>query len=417
MKARILLLAVAASAMTLTANAQEVATSQNKPGMYTTFARDKASDHWFIDVQGGIGVSLFGYNRDQKSFGDRLNITPTLAIGKWHEPYFGTRVQFMAWEMKGFNNRYVKPGDLKSELESIENKSNYVFGHFDFMFDLCNYFGVYRPNKVFHVIPFVGVGAGYKFAAKYYGEKVDFNEETVANFAKDGWENPEDVVKSHEARFTPAINAGLMLKFKLSKVIDINLEAQTVVSRAEFFGTKARQRKADITSYATAGLTFNLGKSDWEGIVPMDYNLIKDLNSTLSALRAENEELSKRPASCPECPEVVETEVSKTVVSNVVYFKINSAKIRKNQEINIFNTAQYAKDNNQKITIVGYADKNTGTAAYNMKLSERRAKAVAKMLTDKFGVSPENINIEWKGSDEQVYAENAWNRIVIMNAE
>ena len=51
-----------------------------------------------------------------------------------------------------------------------------------------------------------------------------------------------------------------------------------------------------------------------------------------------------------------------------------------------------------------------------MGLSEKRARAVAKELIDKYGVSSDQITIEWKGSDEQPYDENNWNRVVIMRA-
>ena len=45
------------------------------------------------------------------------------------------------------------------------------------------------------------------------------------------------------------------------------------------------------------------------------------------------------------------------------------------------------------------------------------AKAVAKELIEKYGISSDQITIEWKGSDEQPYGENNWNRVVIMRAE
>ena len=51
-----------------------------------------------------------------------------------------------------------------------------------------------------------------------------------------------------------------------------------------------------------------------------------------------------------------------------------------------------------------------------MGLSEKRAKAVAKELIEKYGVNSNQISIEWRGSDEQPYSENNWNRVVIMSA-
>ena len=165
----------------------------------------------------------------------------------------------------------------------------------------------------------------------------------------------------------------------------------------------------------SAGLTFKLGKTDFEVLEPMDYALLNDLNGQINKLRAENDELSKRPVSCPECAPAV-TEVVNNYVDNVVYFRLNSSKIDKNQQINIFNTAQFVKENNAPIKVIGYADKKTGTSSYNMGLSEKRARAVAKELIEKYGVSSDQITIEWKGSDEQPYGENNWNRVVIMRA-
>ena len=52
-----------------------------------------------------------------------------------------------------------------------------------------------------------------------------------------------------------------------------------------------------------------------------------------------------------------------------------------------------------------------------MQLSEKRAKAVAKELIDKYGISSSQITVEWKGCEEQPYSENSWNRVVIMRAE
>ena len=51
-----------------------------------------------------------------------------------------------------------------SKLNSALRNDNYfVGGHYDFMFDVVNFFSTYNPNRVFHIIPYVGVGYEYKF--------------------------------------------------------------------------------------------------------------------------------------------------------------------------------------------------------------------------------------------------------------
>ena len=63
--------------------------------------------------------------------------------------------------------------------------------------------------------------------------------------------------------------------------------------------------------------------------------------------------------------------------------------------------------------IEGYADKDTGTAEYNQKLSERRAQAVKDALTKDYGIDAARLTEKSYGSSSQPYPENDWNRIVI----
>ncbi len=98
----------------------------------------------------------------------------------------------------------------------------------------------------------------------------------------------------------------------------------------------------------------------------------------------------------------------------MVFFRINSSKIDRGQQVSVYNTAEYMKGNpNAKVNIVAYADKQTGTPEYNFALSEKRARAVADALINDYGISSSRISLDWKGDTEQPYAENAWNRVAI----
>ena len=48
-----------------------------------------------------------------------------------------------------------------------------------------------------------------------------------------------------------------------------------------------------------------------------------------------------------------------------------------------------------------------------MKLSERRAQAVADILVGDYGIDSSRLVLEAAGSNTQVYDTNDWNRIVI----
>ena len=107
---------------------------------------------------------------------------------------------------------------------------------------------------------------------------------------------------------------------------------------------------------------------------------------------------------------MIETEMPLATVR----FTLNSAKISNEQMVNVYNIAQWLDATpDATITICGYADDQTGSPEYNMKLSERRAKAVCDALVNHYGVDASRLTVKAYGSDTQPYETNNWNRIVI----
>ncbi|WP_102408992.1 OmpA family protein [Parabacteroides bouchesdurhonensis] len=379
MKTKILLLALL-SGFVFSVSAQEFQPQigfSTEKGYKTNFKKNKAGDNWFISIAGGASI-LLGDQNNKADFGNRLNFAPQFSFGKWFNPYLAFRTQLNGGILHGF------VGDDAQLMQ--HNK--YMAAHVDLLWDVTNFWAPYRESKVFRLIPWVGLGYAQRFKTT-----------EAAEFARSE---------------SPSLNAGILMAFRVSKRVDINVEAQGSLLN-EQFNRVSMGHLSDGIAQLSAGLTFKLGKTDFEVLQPMDYALLNDLNNQVNSLRAANDELSKRPVSCPECEEVV-TEVVNNYVDNVVYFRLNSSKIDKNQQISIYNTAEFMKNNNTPIKVVGYADKKTGTSNYNMGLSEKRAKAVAKELIEKYGISSDQITIEWKGSDVQPYGENNWNRVVIMSA-
>ncbi len=381
MKTKFLTLALL-SCFVLSVSAQQAQPQigfSTETGAKTNFKKNRGGDNWFISIA-GAGTMLFGDDNSKQDFMDRLTATPQLSIGKWFNPYFAMRVQGTGGALHGY---------VESTPTMFLQHNYFAGGHLDFMWDITNYWAPYRESRVFRFIPWIGLG---------YSQR---------------WSKDEQNIPRTES---PTLNAGILMSFRLGKRVDLNLEAQGMLLNEEY--NRIRQDKlSDGIVQVSAGLTFKLGRTDFEVIEPMDYALLNDLNSQINSLRAENEELSRRPRSCPDCPEVVPTTIVNNFAENVVYFRINSSRIDRNQEINIFNTAEFVKENNVPIKVVGYADRDTGTSSYNMGLSERRAKAVAKELIEKYGINSNQITIEWRGSDEQPYSVNNWNRVVIMTAE
>lgn len=380
MKVKAILLALL-SGFVFSAAAQEyqpqVGFSTEK-GYKTNFKKNKAGDNWFISIAGGASM-LFGDENGNANFGDCLNFAPQFSFGKWFNPYLGFRTQLNGGVIHGFEGRNAE----------VMQHNKYMAAHIDFLWDVTNFWAPYNEKKVFRLIPWVGLGYAQRF------------------------KTTESVERSRTE--SPTLNAGILTAFRLSNRVDLNVELQGSLLN-EQFNRVSMHHLCDGLVQLSAGLTFKLGKTNFEVLEPMDYDLLNDLNGQINRLRAENDELSKRPVSCPECKETVE-EIVNNVVDNVVFFRLNSSKIDKNQQINIYNTAEFIKANNTPIKVIGFADKKTGKADYNMQLSEKRAKAVAKELIDKYGISSSQITVEWKGCEEQPYSENSWNRVVIMRAE
>ena len=388
MKTKVLVLALLSSFAISTAFAQEFKPQvgfSNEAGYKTNFKKNKAGDNWFISIAGGVSTLYGDYNSDAK-FTNRLNFAPQFSLGKWFNPYLAFRLQFNGGSVHGFEKN-----------ATFMEHNRYVAAHADLLWDVTNFWAPYNENKVFRLIPWVGFGYAQRF--------------------KNPDENVSPILNSVAIRTeSPTLNAGILTAFRLSKRVDLNIEYLGSLLN-EQFNRIFYHHLSDGLTQLSAGFTFKLGKTDFEVLQPMDYNLLNDLNNQINSLRAQNNELSKRPESCPECKQV---EAAPAVVNNyaenVVFFRLNSSKIDKNQQINVYNTAEFVKHNNVPVKVIGYADKKTGKAGYNMKLSEKRAKAVAKELQAKYGIPSDQITVEWKGCEEQPYSINNWNRVVIMTS-
>lgn len=370
-------MALAALVGTTALNAQD-----NTPAHKVVFEKGGFKHHWFVEL-GNSASLVSGRSNRYAPWGDRVSfINPSLAVGKWFNPYFGSRVQVIGGQL--FDN-------MKVNGKWTQGENKYAIAHLDFMFDVVNYFSPYKEDRFFHLIPFVGGGAGYRW---------DGNR--LNRSATNDW--------------SPSVHAGLQLKFRLSKRVDLNIEGQAIAQDFRLGSLIIDDRSEWRGAIATLGasLTVHLGKKEFTPVTPEDPALLADLNGKLNALRAENAELRKRPTHCPD---PVVPQVEGVAVGNVVYFRLDSDKVDANQLINIRNIAEYAKNNTETLTLVGYADRQTGTPDYNYKLSERRAKAVKKILVERYGISEDRIKISWEGDRVQPYNTNEWNRIVIMSAE
>ena len=82
-----------------------------------------------------------------------------------------------------------------------------------------------------------------------------------------------------------------------------------------------------------------------------------------------------------------------------VYFRFNRSSLTPDAEAVVRAAADYATGNHSaKVAVVGHTD-TSGSAAYNIKLSQRRANATAKALVDD-GVDKSVLDVSWKGETD-----------------
>lgn len=377
---------------TLSLSAQNAVGYSQEAGRKTAF--EPNSGNWFIGA-GASATMYFGFQDQHASFFDRMTVNPNFFVGKWFNPYMGARLALQGGKVHTFQ------GESAEKMYSM----THLNAHVDFMFNVTNYFLNYDEKRFYNFIPTIGMGYERRDAHGAFFKGRGFNG--------------------------PTLNASLLNTFRISDRLSAYVEVGGYIVESRFDKAKAYEPWTEKTSHwngianATAGIVLKVGKVGFSPAAEVDQTQINSLNDQINALKAENAKLSQRPESCPptvKCPEVSTptTTVQKTeaYIPNVVFFTIGSAAIQTNQEVGIYNTAEYLKANpNAKVKIVGYADKDTGTASYNLKLSEKRAKAVADQLSKKYGISSSRISTEWKGSSEQPYKENAWNRVAIFFAD
>ncbi|MDR0824566.1 MAG: OmpA family protein [Prevotella sp.] len=395
MKKVSLLLVLVFAAMTTFAQTSGYSTRE---GRNTTFVRNGFWDNWFIGVGAGANVYFGDHDKDAK-FLSRPTVAPQFQIGKWYNPYFGGRAKVTGGSLHNFG---------PNAQQMMHNK--YLGFEFDLLWNVSDYLLKYNSKRVYSFIPYIGLGGmwgwDYKNAA--------------------GIMYPTNYLEKHPgaSQQTMTLNAGIINNFRLSERVSFAVEVSGAMVKEDFDKQMGGDWSYDILANASASLIFKIGKkTDFSEAVLLDQGLIDDLNSQINKLRQENETLRNRtcpPAETKVVEKIVEKQVAAAApfVSNVVFFRIGSAVIDKNQEVSIYNTAKYLQDNpNKNVKIVGYADKKTGSASVNQKISEKRAKNVADVLIKKYNINSNRVKVEWKGDTEQPYAENAWNRVAIFFAE
>ena len=371
-------------------------------------------NNWFIQLGAGInqpfverGLGEHPHNIkaiDRK----RMTVAYNFGFGRWMSPYLGFRINAIGGALHWDNPvEFQQVGDGFKGINGW-TRAKHVNVNFELMWDMFNSLGGINANRVFSIVPFVGFGGDYTWRI----------HDSEGKFAPASFHNGYGDKGVKDESWTLPVTAGIQFRFRLCKYVDFFAEA-----RATFYGDNwnlcSYGDPIESNVQAIGGFNINFGGRGWNTFNECDYvSQIANLNNQVNTLRGQLLECGQALAACEAqlpCPEpVVQKDCVNAPLMTTVRFTINSAKIMPTEEVNVYNMAEWLKANpNEKVTIVGYADRDTGTAEYNMALSERRANAVADELVNTYGIARDRLNITYDGSNVQPYSTNDWNRIVI----
>ena len=350
MKKMMISLAIAAIAMFSTANAQETVSEVVVPTKKNSVVTNSFGSNWFLGVNGGVNLYNGVVTNGESPF-DHLSPALNVYVGKWHTPGFGWRVAYQGLNVKTFEN--------------VDHAAFMNF-HFDAMFNLSNLFCGYREDRIWNVIPYVGVG---------WAGRNEMNHEDL-----DG--------------LTGSITAnyGLINKFRVSKHWDINLELAGTFLRNGFSGMSGTSGH-DMMWSANIGVAYKFNKVGWEDAVDVPalqaiYTAALDeLMSDLNNAQAENNKLKKDYNALKndynklnDAYNQLKNKPNFLDVKESIFFAFGSSKIAsKKEKLNIEAYAKAAAEAGVKLRVVGFTDV-IGTEEYNKGLAADRANAVAEVL-------------------------------------
>lgn len=345
------------------------------------FETNRFWDNWEVAVAGGIS-SLSIANRDgvkaPGKFFDRVGWNANVALTKWIVPTLGMRLQVDGGEFRNYSfNKALYGGDIF--------KTPYLYVHGDILVNMSNWIGGYNPNRLYSAVSYMGFGY------------------TAMSWTKGS-------VGSYNGEY--AFTAGLLNKFRVSRAWDIELDLRSWLFAEASLPREIRGGgRYAVAMTATVGIAYRFGQRDWSpaypqvevdgyvaAIMALEDDLVIAENRLVAAgkeiatLNSKNRELQGEVARCH--AEVAEAE--EIASECAVFFTIGEATLTDYARATLESYVEQMRDGNTLITITGYADSETGSAARNEELSKMRAETVEAYLIAA-GIPATRITTTWVG--------------------
>ena len=344
--------------------------------------------HWYVQAQVGGQYTL-----GEISFDKFLSPNAQLGVGYNFNKVVGARLSLNAWQSKA---------GQKVQNTTYKWKWNYVAPMVDATFNLSNLFCGFDPIRVVDFGVFGGIGANIAWGNDEAADaqKAILANKTVSNATSVGVHAPlEYLWDGSKAHFAARLGANVDFRVSEKVKIGVELSANTLSDR---FNSK-KAGNPDWYFNALVGAKIALGKTYTTKVVPAPKPVEKII-----------ERIIEKPVVAPVKEEVKEVAED---FRRDIFFTIGNSTIAKSQRNKISEIVTYMQENpDAKITLTGYADKGTGSAAINDKIAARRAQTVYNTLAAK-GVAKNRMIKKSMGSRVQPFEKNAMNRVTICIAK
>lgn len=361
--------------------------------------KDELYPHWFVGAQVGAQTTFTNYDATKL-------ITPQFGVqvGRWMAPEFGVRLNVRGFQQKGG----IAEGQYGLDKQTYKFKA--LTGDIDFLFNMSNIIFPNRASQKWNWDLLAGFGANYAWDFDDFNGKVQ------------NWKNPyyhEQVCGTKHSTFNGRL--GTIFEYNVSRNLALNLEVDADYKN-DLFNLKNND-KCDWQASALIGLTFRLGTKKHVAPVATPVaptNNYNQAEAEAAAKKAEAEALARAEAAKKAAETAKKAEAPKPVVKadplkETVFFKINVSDPANDPVLD--KVVEWCnKYPGKKITVSGYADKGTGTAQINKRISEKRASRVVDALKNK-GVSADRISVSSFGDTVQPYEVNNDNRCTIIIGE
>jgi outer membrane protein OmpA-like peptidoglycan-associated protein len=338
--------------------------------------------HWYVGGQIGAAADV-----GETTLGNLVSPAIQLTGGyRWSE-ILGVRATLSGLWAK---NRYAYP--------KATYKWNFIQPSVDLEADVTNLIGGWDGNRPFAVRAFAGLGLAYSFG-NGDAEKADERFNEYYQKLNNGEWNYVIVGTEFQklwtgGRWNPVVRAGVSGEYKLTEDLALTLEVNGNMLPDHFNSKRGKNDNRDWHFNALVGVRLNLGPS--RGRTEAVYREIPVVVP---------EEKPKKDPRFQDDDAIAMTEN--------VQFELNKSIIRESEHEKIIRVARYLINHPQShVELTGFADKLTGNATINQRLSVERAQAVAQFLVNR-GISRDRISKYAKGDRVQPFSVNEDNRVTI----